>query len=47
MSYCVKCKTKRTMQNPTPTVLRNRKRLTHATRGSCPACGTTMYHIHK
>jgi hypothetical protein len=46
-AYCVKCKGKRVMQNPTPTVLRSRKRVTHAVRGTCPVCRTAMFRIQK
>ena len=46
MAYCVKCRAHRTMRNPRPTVLRNRKRITRATCGTCPVCGTKMCKIH-
>jgi len=46
-TYCVKCRTKRMMQNPALVVLRNRKRPTRATRGTCPVCRTAMFRIHK
>jgi len=45
MSYCVKCKSKRKMQNPVHVLLRNRKRPTRGIRGTCPVCGTAMYRI--
>ena len=47
MAYCVKCKSHRIMRSPRPTVLKNRKRPTRATRGTCPSCGTTMFEIHR
>ena len=45
MAYCVKCRGHRKMKNPRPVVFRNRKRITRATGGSCPVCGTAMYRI--
>ncbi len=44
-AYCVKCRTKRKMLVPAPVVLRNRKRITRATKGTCPVCGTKVYRI--
>ena len=41
-AYCVKCKTKREIQNPEPTFT---KRATAATRGVCPVCGTNMFRM--
>lgn len=35
------------MRNPRPVVFRNRKRLTRATEGACPSCGTRMYRIER
>lgn len=46
-AYCVKCRARRKMNNPTLVVLRNRKRATRATRGTCHVCGTDMYKIIK
>jgi len=46
-AYCVKCRGKREMQNPAPVVFRNRKRVTRATRGTCPVCRTKMYRIER
>ena len=43
-AYCVKCRTKRDMQNPTPQTLKNGK---PATKGKCPTCGTNMFRIGK
>lgn len=43
-AYCLKCRTKRDMRNPTPTTLKNGR---PATQGSCPVCGTKMYRIGK
>jgi transcription initiation factor IIE alpha subunit len=39
VAYCVKCKTKRTMQDPQ--VLTNEKGRRMA-KGTCPVCGTKM-----
>lgn len=41
-AYCVKCKTKREMQNPTPTFTASG---TPATKGTCPVCGTTLFRM--
>lgn len=41
-AYCVKCRKKREMRNPTKTTLKNRRK---ATRGTCPVCGTKMFRI--
>jgi hypothetical protein len=41
-AYCVKCKTKRQMQNPTQITMKNGKL---ATQGSCPVCKTKMFKI--
>ncbi len=41
-AYCVKCKTKREMANPTKVTLRNNR---PATKGTCPICGTGMFRI--
>ncbi len=38
-AYCVKCKTKRDIQNPQPIFT---KTGTPATSGICPVCGTRM-----
>ena len=43
-AYCVKCKAKRQMKNPTATVMKNKK---PATTGICPTCGTKMFRIGK
>jgi predicted nucleic-acid-binding Zn-ribbon protein len=42
--YCVKCKAKREIQNPISVTMKNKK---PATKGKCPACGTTMFKIGK
>jgi len=39
-AYCVKCKTKREMQDPRPIFNVNG---TPATQGICPVCGTKMF----
>ncbi len=41
-AYCVKCKTKREIADPTPVFLSNGRA---ATRGKCPVCGTGMFRI--
>lgn len=43
-AYCLKCRTRREIQNPRPVTLKNGK---PATQGVCPVCGTTMYKIGK
>jgi DNA topoisomerase-1 len=41
-AYCVKCKAKREMQDPTPVFMANGR---PATRGQCPECGTGLFKI--
>ena len=41
-AYCVKCKTKRKIQNPQEIILKNGKR---AVKGVCPVCRTKMIRI--
>jgi RNase P subunit RPR2 len=41
-AYCVKCRAKQVMQNPTSVTMKNGKK---ATKGTCPVCGTGMYRI--
>ncbi|MEE9236735.1 MAG: DUF5679 domain-containing protein [Thermoplasmata archaeon] len=41
-AYCVKCRSKREMQNPMRIVMKNNK---PATKGTCPVCGTKMFRI--
>jgi DNA topoisomerase-1 len=41
-AYCVKCKAKHEMQDPTPVFMTNGR---PATRGVCPACGTGLFKI--
>jgi hypothetical protein len=43
-AYCLKCRTKREMQNPQPITMKNGK---PATSGICPVCGTKMFKIGK
>jgi len=43
-AYCVKCKAKKEMKNPTPVTMKNGK---PAMKGTCPTCGTGMYRIGK
>ena len=40
--YCVKCKAKREMEDPTPVFTKKRQ---PATRGRCPECGTNMFRM--
>ncbi len=40
--YCVKCKAKREMGDPTPVFTKKRQ---PATRGQCPVCGTNMFRM--
>jgi uncharacterized Zn finger protein (UPF0148 family) len=40
--YCVKCKTKREIQNPTDRVLKSGAK---AKQGKCPVCSTGMFRI--
>lgn len=37
--YCVKCRAKKTMKNPSKSKTKNGRNLM---RGSCPSCGTKM-----
>lgn len=39
-AYCVRCREKRPMQNPKPTVTKNGR---NALEGSCPICGTRLF----
>jgi DNA topoisomerase-1 len=41
-AYCVKCKTKREIQDPQPVFT---KTGTPATRGKCPVCGTSLFRM--
>ena len=41
-AYCVKCKTKREMNDPKPEFTAN---ATPGTRGTCPVCGTTLFRM--
>lgn len=41
-AYCVKCKSKREMRNPTKTTMNGGRK---ATKGTCPVCGTKMFRI--
>ncbi|MFC1935959.1 DUF5679 domain-containing protein [Chloroflexota bacterium] len=43
-AYCMKCKTKREIRNPSPVTLKNGK---PATQGTCPSCGTKVFRIGK
>ena len=41
-AYCVKCKAKQQMKDPTETTMKNGK---PATTGTCSVCGTKMFKI--
>ncbi|HUF39016.1 MAG TPA: type I DNA topoisomerase [Anaerolineales bacterium] len=43
-AYCVKCKTKRAIEEPQPVFTKN---ATPATQGKCGVCGTTMFRMGK
>jgi len=40
--YCVKCRAKRDVENPTKVTMKNGK---PAMKGKCPVCGTSMFRI--
>ncbi len=41
-AYCVKCKSKKEMQNTANVTMKNGRQ---AVKGVCPTCGTGMYKI--
>lgn len=41
-AYCVKCKAKKEIKNPTRVTLKNGRK---ATKGACPTCGTSVFRI--
>lgn len=41
-AYCMKCKAKKEMKNPTVVTMKNGK---PATEGTCTECGTKMFKI--
>jgi len=43
-AYCVKCKAKKEIKNPTSTTMKNGK---PATTGTCSTCGTKVFKIGK
>jgi len=43
-AYCMKCRKKVEVRNPSQVVLKNRR---PATRGNCPNCGTKVFRIGK
>ena len=43
-AYCLRCRTKREIRNPTPMTFKNGRK---ATQGTCPACGTKVFRIVK
>ena len=43
-AYCLKCREKREMKNPTAITMKNGK---PATEGTCPVCSTKMFKIGK
>jgi Zn finger protein HypA/HybF involved in hydrogenase expression len=42
IAYCVKCKSRKTMSNPTKVKMKNGR---SAYKGNCPNCGTKMFRI--
>jgi len=44
IGYCVKCRTKREMNNPKSITMKNGR---PATKGTCPTCETKMFRIGK
>lgn len=44
IGYCVKCKAKRTIVNPSPRTLKNKRK---AITGTCSKCGTKMFKFVK
>ena len=40
--YCVKCKSKKEIQNANEVTMKNGRR---AMKGTCPTCGTTIFKI--
>jgi len=42
--YCVKCKSKKEMQDPEEITMKNGR---PATKGTCPDCGTKIFKIGK
>ena len=43
-AYCMKCRTKRDIKNPTQVTLKNNR---PATQGTCGVCGTKLFRIGK
>ncbi|MEM3383032.1 MAG: DUF5679 domain-containing protein [Nitrososphaerales archaeon] len=43
-AFCVKCKKKQEIKNPTQVTLKNKR---PAIKGTCAVCGTTIYKIGK
>ena len=43
-AYCLKCRTKREIRNPTQVTLKNGR---PATQGTCPVCSTKVFRIGK
>ena len=43
-AYCMKCRVKREIQNPTQVTLKNGR---PATQGTCPTCGAKVFRIGK
>lgn len=41
-AYCVKCKSKREMNNANEVTMKNGRK---AMKGTCPSCGTGMFRI--
>ncbi len=42
--YCLKCRARKEISNPTPTILKNGK---NAVKGTCPTCGKQIFKIGK
>ena len=43
-AYCLKCRAKREISNPTSVTLKNGR---PATQGTCPVCSTKVFRISK
>ncbi|MBA7508025.1 hypothetical protein ES706_06756 [subsurface metagenome] len=43
-AFCMKCRKKVEMKNPTKVILKNKR---PAMRGTCPTCGTKVFRILK
>ena len=43
-AYCVKCRKKVDIKNPSSIIMKNKR---PATKGECPSCGTKVFRIGK